>query len=71
MPGRETGCSPAAAGLLGPTRLRERLYELAANGRPPVADLDQVGFSATGAHRVSRRSPIEQPVSVAMKFARP
>src|SRR6476661_4541491 len=41
MPGRETGCSPAAVGWPGPTRLRERLFELAASGRPLVADLDQ------------------------------
>ncbi len=26
------------------TRLRERLFELAASGRPLIADLDQVGF---------------------------
>jgi hypothetical protein len=38
------GCSPAAAGLPGSARLRERLFELAAAGRPLVAGLDQVRF---------------------------
>lgn len=42
MTGRETGCSPAAAVLLGPTRLQEPLFEAAVSGRPLVADLDQV-----------------------------
>ena len=31
------GCSPALTGLPGPARLRERLFELPAVGRPLVA----------------------------------
>jgi hypothetical protein len=45
------------------------LFELAASGRPLVADLDQVRFSASGAASGFAAKPIEQPVSVAMKFA--
>ncbi len=42
-----------AAGLPGPTRLRERLFELAASGRPLVADRDQVRFSASGTKAIA------------------
>jgi hypothetical protein len=47
----------------------ERLFELAASGRPLVADLDQVRFSASGGASGFAAKPIEQPVSVARKFA--
>ena len=40
------------------TRLRERLFELAAGGRPLVADLDQVRFiDSAGLTGLDRRLP--------------
>ena len=58
----------------GPNRLAQvgpaagALFELPASG-PLAADLDQVRFSASGAASGFAAKPIEQPVSVAMKFA--